>query len=105
MGGDAFTKIENTGGEVGLRKNSWTSDCVRVSPSSPWGRLRRKPPLSSWRCMCGLSTEAGISESSEGGWNKSHGSPEFPLPEMGREWNRAKQSRSIYDLFLISFLR
>lgn len=86
MGGEAFTKIENTGGEAGLRKNSWTSDCVRVSPSSPWDRLRRKAPLSSWRCVCVDSAERlGFQSHQKVEGIKAMGLLSFPLPEMGRE--------------------
>lgn len=56
MGGDAFTKIEKTGGGTGLRESSWTSDCLRVNQVAP-GTLREGKLREHWRCVSGFSSE------------------------------------------------
>lgn len=71
MGGDAFTKIEKTGGGRGLRESSWTPDRLRVNQVAP-GTLREGRLREHWRCMSGLSSEmgagAGFQSHPKSGW-------------------------------------
>lgn len=88
MGGDAFTKIEKTGGGRGLRESSWTPDRLRVNQVAP-GTLRAGKLREHWRCLgsavrWGLELDFRVIQK-VGGLEASG----FCLPETGRELKRA----------------